>query len=89
MILKNLRMEGGEAIDCCPVWYSDELLTILNNKGYVHAVVKEPIEADFYKTGRAFTYNRIAKTYQLLGFMTHNDVDGATIRTRRLISNDN
>ncbi len=54
--------------DYCSAWYSDELLEILNKKGFVHITTQKPVELGFYKKGRAFFYNRFRKVYQLVDF---------------------
>lgn len=60
--------------DYCSAWYSDKLLKILNDKGFVHASTQEPVEVGFYKEGRAFFYDRLRKVYQLVDFHSPSEI---------------
>lgn len=66
--------------DYCSAWYSDELLEILNNKGFVHVITKKPVDTGFYKKGRAFFYDRLKKIYQLVDF--HSPAEVVRIQRR-------
>ena len=64
-----------------PIWYVKGLVNHLNDLGYVHFVVKEPV-TDTFKTGIAFYYDTEKKQYGKMDFISGDDEIKEAFRLR-------